>query len=159
MCAVHDLLYMQLFPLFFGLKCNSLKIWFPDVWRFTSVRPLVHLRWTISLFPACLLLKSFCCVCAFFHFGVFAVPPRWGNRNMWFPGQRWMYHSRASSDSSWTGVHYTELTFVKGHASGEMTVCTTRCSPAAVVKSALGRFTGRLEIWKPLLTNNMWRCV
>lgn len=32
-------------------------------------------------------------------------------------------------------VRYTEL-IVKGHASGEMTVCTTRCYPAGAVKSA-----------------------
>lgn len=47
-----------------------------------------------------------------------------------------MYHSRVLSDLLWTGVHYTELTsIVKGHASGE-TMCSTRCYPAGVVKSA-----------------------
>lgn len=107
--------------------------------------------------PACLLLKSLCCVCvcvcmcacecvcslfssllvsSLFLCGRKHPPPPPHPT----PGQRWMYHSRALSDLLWTGVHYTELTsswLWKGMPLVEVTVCSTSCCVAGVVKSAL----------------------
>lgn len=100
--------YIQLFPFkitFFEMKCcYKILIWFPD----ECLKPIsVHLLISIvplrqtsppvlnkltkhhcfqKINPACLLLKSLCCVC-FFHFGVFAVPLRGGNRHV-IPGSK-----------------------------------------------------------------------
>ncbi len=192
--------YMQLSPFkmtFFGMRCFKILMWFPDeyVWWFISVRLLVrivpstehlHLCWANSLYitvskkrnPACLLLKSFCCAC-FFHFGVFAVP-LWRETDMWFPGQRWMYHSRVLSGLLWTGVHYTELTS-RSLWKGMLVVSWLYVLQDVIQQGwsnlLLGRSPGRLvimvkslkqewncrwcdfQIWKPLLSNNTWRCV
>lgn len=142
--------YVQLFP----KKCDSLKIfiWFPDecVWCFISVRlhpppnastcaeqtlrhcfqkQVLHVcYWSPSVVCASSILVSSLSLCG-----------GWG-ADMWFPGQRWMYHSRVLSDLLWTRVHYIELTS-RWLWKGMLYVLHD--APAGVVESASRRFPVR----------------
>lgn len=112
---------------FFGTRCFKILMWFPDecVWCFISVRLLarivplhrtpppvlnkltIHHCFQKEILHVCYWSPSV--VRAFSILVSSLFPPR-RETDMWFPGQRWMYHSRVLSDLLWTGVHYTELT-------------------------------------------------
>lgn len=151
------------------------------VWCFFSVYLYqhVHLCWTRSLFPkrkSCMFVIEVLLLCVlFFHFGVFAVPLR-GETDMWFTGQRWMYHSRVLSDLLWTGVHYNELTsrsLWKGMPLVRWLYVLQEVMQQRWSNLGLGRFPVRLintikslkhegnsrccdfQIWKSLLSNNI----
>lgn len=172
---------------FFGMKCNSSDVNLVPWWvclmlylcllvcTFPSTEHL-RLCWTSSLYKPCMFVTEvlLLCVCwfFFFHVGVFAVPPR-GGTDMWFPGQRWMYHSGVLSDLSWTGVHDTESTS-RSLCKGVPVVrwlYVLRKLPAGVVRSAFGKGSswinhddrvteaGMKDVKTALLSNNTWRCV
>lgn len=167
MCAVHRLLlYMQHFQFFFLLKCNCFEIWFPDVWCFISVQhppPTVQKKKN----PACLLLKSFCCV--LFPSWCLRCSSAGGNRHVIAGSKVNVSFSCVGCGQvfiilSWLLCHCDDCMYYKMLPSRGGQICFL-----------LWRFPGRLimkslkqewhfqsydfQILKPLLSNNMWRCV